>query len=153
MCGSTVASSQTYGDIAGDWSSLEWYECSCGVRDGDASTVGRATGRTWRAVDESGRWLHSEKDKVAIAKLYLRDQDNKPLVLPKKPIWLVCRNAKGIDDRAHAFIDASPGDPYGKGTTVRAMLHCICGGGSSFDDEIKQVPVESVEKAKKKKKS
>lgn len=132
---SRVASSQTLGDFAGDWGA-EWYECSCGNRDGDAFGKSHAIGRQWRAENEPGAWLRSNW-RIA-KKLHLRDANNKPFN-PKKPVWLICRYADGLDDREHALNRV-----YAGSASSRAEFHCIC-GSSTCDDKAKQIPVDDDE--------
>lgn len=107
-----------------------WYRCTCGVRDQDATSVARATGRRWRAPRTPAGWLRSDGPEAKA--LNVRDVEPGRL--------LVCPAVTSLDDRAHGHVRAYAGSPPGEGTT-RALFLCVC-GASTYDDEMQQIPVD-----------
>jgi len=93
-------------------SGKQWFECSCGRRDGNALQSHNATGRCWRVVGEPGGWPYDDIKKV----------------------YRVCRSARDINDRAHAFAHQFEAFHTGDGR----VLICIC-GLSSYDDEVTEI--------------
>jgi hypothetical protein len=128
--GTRVAVAHTLGDLAGGWA-RNWYECSCGVRDGSTLSFNRATGTCWRVEGQPSRWLRS--DSAAARKLHLRGVE--------AGVWLVCPRANGLDDRGHALRGAYPGAPPSSKQATRATFACIC-GKHPYDDEMQLIPVE-----------
>jgi hypothetical protein len=93
----------------------QWFECSCGRRDGgDGGTVQNrsATERLWRVVGEPGRWPYDDTKKV----------------------YRVCRGTRDVNNRAHAFAAQYEAFHTGDGR----VLICIC-GLSSYDDEVTEI--------------